>query len=688
MLRSASLLIPALLASTALAQTTYDAKILEYTGLRYACEGTGTPVLKIQNTGSATMGTCVVETWKNGIQVNSFNWILAVPALTGDVRQPALPAVPSLEPGDELEFRIISVNGISDEDPLGNVIAVGMDALPSLSQGGSMEVRVELGDEPGSIVWKVTNALNQTVAAGGPYEDANELVTEDLDLPPGCYTFSAEDLTRSSSPDAVVSVARAGNVLLVAADLSVPYAEGLRTIADSPCANNLALELRTDELGSQVAWELLSADGATRYCTGTPYPDAEQTFTGGCCVPNGCYRLRVTDAGGDGIAGGGYILRETDGSGRRIIDAKGAFDGGSESAIANGEGFCLPIGTDRLISTSCDKMEWRAAPCGAEYVVANSNPAVSAQYGIANSTSGYQMWWYNPNGGYSFKRTQYHSTANGLAASATRACHFKINAWSGNQLAEGAFCNVKVRGIVAGDFQPWGPACRFMLNSAAAQCPSTKLYDLPDPQFISCNQSKAIGSGVNVFARPVRRVTPSCTWQNASRYQFRFREPGSGFELVKTSAIGKYFVNTLGLTCGKTYEVDVRASFDNGQNWCHSGDAWGDICTLSTPPCMHGGSSEYAIADGTSAFERGEGLLLFPNPSDGQPVTVLIAEGTTGPVAIEVHDASGGMAAQAVVPPSEGRITHQLETSAMAPGVYLVSARIGHTLSTARLLIR
>ena len=37
--------------TSALAQTNYDAKILEYTGLRYACGGTTTPVLKIQNVG-------------------------------------------------------------------------------------------------------------------------------------------------------------------------------------------------------------------------------------------------------------------------------------------------------------------------------------------------------------------------------------------------------------------------------------------------------------------------------------------------------------------------------------------------------------------------------------------------------------------------------------------------------------
>lgn len=38
------------------------------------------------------------------------------------VRKPALPPVSDVSPSDVLEFRIISVNGIPDEDPVGNVL--------------------------------------------------------------------------------------------------------------------------------------------------------------------------------------------------------------------------------------------------------------------------------------------------------------------------------------------------------------------------------------------------------------------------------------------------------------------------------------------------------------------------------------------------------------------------------------
>jgi hypothetical protein len=51
-----------------IAQTNYDARILEYTGLKYPCAGGATPVVRIKNIGTQTMSGCVVETWKNGLQ--------------------------------------------------------------------------------------------------------------------------------------------------------------------------------------------------------------------------------------------------------------------------------------------------------------------------------------------------------------------------------------------------------------------------------------------------------------------------------------------------------------------------------------------------------------------------------------------------------------------------------------------
>ena len=218
--------------------------------------------------------------------------------------------------------------------------------------------------------------------------------------------------------------------------------------------NEVTLEVQTDANGDDISYEFRQEGTNTlMYYVGPNTLPNNAVVTNLNCLPDGCYYLVVMDAGGDGIVGGGYVLREGDGALRRIIDNRrdifgnGGFTSGSVSQIAANEGFCLPLSDDRLIYTSCDKLDWKVSPCGGEFVVANENTDVSAEYGYNNANSGYQMWWYAPNGGYSFKRFQSHNTTNGLPASATRACHFQLNAWLGNQLQQNTLYNVKVRGL-------------------------------------------------------------------------------------------------------------------------------------------------------------------------------------------------------------------------------------------------
>jgi hypothetical protein len=343
------------------------------------------------------------------------------------------------------------------------------------------------------------------------------------------------------------------------------------------------------------------------------------------------------------------------------------------------------MGDDRLIYTSNDKMDWRTSPCTGEYVVADDNNAVSAEYGGPNAaTSGYQMWWYNPNGGYSFKRYQSHNTANGLPASATRACHFKANGWAGNQLVDGTFYNVKVRGRVAGNYLPWGAASRFRIDNTGAQCPRTKLMDIPDNPFLSCGQSRAIGNTVNVHARPVKRMNANCTYTNANRYQFRFRIPAEFVTIVKTSAVGQYWVNTSGLTCGKTYEVDVRASFDGGSNWCHTSDPYGDVCMLTTT-CSFGMAEEPVGGPMESRF------AMYPNPNRGDQVMLSIGSVEEGveTVSVDLYDSYGKRAITRVIAVQDGFVNTLIDLNGeLANGLYLVSITAGSQAYQERLVIQ
>jgi hypothetical protein len=407
------------------------------------------------------------------------------------------------------------------------------------------------------------------------------------------------------------------------------------------------------------------------------------------CLPDGCYYLVVTDGGGDGIVNGGYMLKIN--SSARLIDnlygsfGEGGFTSGTTSAIDGNEGFCLPVGTDRLIFTSCDKRDWKVTPCGGEYMVANDNAAVSAEYGVNDANSGYQMWWFKPNGGYSFKRFQSHNTANGLPASATRACHFKLNAWTGNQLAEGGFYNVKVRGRMNGVYNTWGPVCRMVVNSTEAQCPRTKLMDIPGNQYLSCGQSRTIGTNSYVHARPVKRMTNTCAWQNANRYQFRFRIPAEFVTIVKTSAMGQYWVNTNGLTCGKTYDVDVRVSFDGGSTWCTSSDPYGDVCLLTTT-CSFGMAEE-----GTSGTAAEARMAMYPNPNRGDQVRLSLSSVEAGleTISVDIYDAQGVRVASRRIAVQDGFVNTDLELNgALSNGLYMVSVTAGGATYNERLVIQ
>ena len=175
------------------AQQEYDATIMAYRGLRFACGDSVTPVLRIKNVGSQSMSTCVVETWKNGLVVNSFNWQLAMPALTNEERQPAMPIVAAME-GDMLEFHIISVNGVPDEDSNGNVASFTVGMSPTSCGLQTLEVEVLTDTQPGETAWAIRDELGQVLAQGGPYANASSTETQWLSLPADlCFGLELTD---------------------------------------------------------------------------------------------------------------------------------------------------------------------------------------------------------------------------------------------------------------------------------------------------------------------------------------------------------------------------------------------------------------------------------------------------------------------------------------------------------------
>ncbi len=170
-MRTSLLSMLLLAALPAIAQNEYDARFLSYEGLQYPCDGSVTPRVKIQNVGNQTMATCVVETWKNGLLQNSFNWVLATAALSGDIRQPGLPAI-AVQEGDALEFRIISVNDVPDQGVDGNILGLDLAGAVEACALQTVEVQVVTDASPGETAWTLRTAQGQVLAQGGPFATA------------------------------------------------------------------------------------------------------------------------------------------------------------------------------------------------------------------------------------------------------------------------------------------------------------------------------------------------------------------------------------------------------------------------------------------------------------------------------------------------------------------------------------
>ena len=293
------------------------------------------------------------------------------------------------------------------------------------------------------------------------------------------------------------------------------------------------------------------------------------------------------------------------------------------------------------------------------------------------------MWVFDPNGSYSFRRFHSHAVSDGFApASATRACHIKINNWLGNQIPNNVLMNVRIRSRVNGVNSEWGPACRFKLDPARAACPFTKLNDIPGTPALSCGAIRNFGPGNYVYAKPVT---------GANKYQFRFRITGEPFETVRNS--NTYILqlnwNILPLQNGITYDVDVRASKDGGITWCTDpapvSAPWGDICQLTI------GSGGAQDGQQNLLMEEAASLHMYPNPNRGDQLYLsldAVEEGVLT-VSVDIYDLFGKRVSARTIAVQDGFINTVLDLNGeLASGMYLVNITAGDQIFTERLMIQ
>ncbi len=451
------------------------------------------------------------------------------------------------------------------------------------------------------------------------------------------------------------------------------------------CSEDLTLDITMPAFGTLPTWELL--EDATDILVqsgggGFANPGVNQQFT---CLPDGKFRLVM----GGVPAGGSYMLRTSGNPGTRIIDNITTVAGTTSvtpynttpAALSSNGAVQVPVGPNDLLFTSCDKPFWVSG----EYVVCNEDPDVAAEWvpngpsNVQPTTTGYDFWFYNPNGGYSYIRQRRHNVSDNFAnIGSARTCHMKVNNWAtANHIPDGVKLNVRVRAVVNNVPSNWGPACRFVRDEALAACPPTKLFDVPGfPQFYSCGVTRQFVNNTanRIYARPV---------SGANKYKFTFSSGEGTF-----SRVTNYYYVNLGwsglptLTVSATYEVTVQASMNNGASYC----VVGDVCLVTIVPTAIGGSQNAALDNnGTAA------LNMWPNPNNGDVLNMSlhITDPFISTVSMDIFDLSGKQMVTRTIAAQDGIVNTRVDLNGeLASGMYMVKITAGADVFTQRVVIQ
>ena len=366
----------------------------------------------------------------------------------------------------------------------------------------------------------------------------------------------------------------------------------------TPMEQPVTLQLTTDNDAASTSWEIVPAGGGAAVCAGDGYPN-NSTQTIPCTLPDGCWSLRIHDAAMDGMCcmngNGGYVLRAPDGG--RIIDAAGTgiFGATAQETL----GFCLPIGTNRITPSRCDREDYLPH----DFIQAVPDPAVRAQYGVGDQTDdGYQFWFFNPNGGYSRRILVSHANSSYIFPYGQDRCSYlRLNTMVSYPLPLNTLLNVRVRSVINGAYTEFGPACRLKIDTQG-NCPLTQLRPDAGP-YMSCGLTGVLINGsTTLYAIPV---------SGANRYFFEFSKPGYTRNItMPTSSLNLTRWYTWPLEYNSTYNVRVKASYDDGVTYC----PFGPSCTVSTASGPQGMAQE-AEERGIGGFGTVGILKIWPNPN-------------------------------------------------------------------------
>lgn len=157
------------------------------------CSGAAKPEVLLTNNGSNALTSVEMEVLVNEKPVKTVEWTGNLPTFgktTVDLGEISF----DLEDENTLEVAIVNINGGLDEVPTNDIADYDFKAARQ-NVAKEMKLSIRTDANPQETTWKVTNLLTgEVVLEGGPYEQANTMHTEILDITSdGCYDFTIYD---------------------------------------------------------------------------------------------------------------------------------------------------------------------------------------------------------------------------------------------------------------------------------------------------------------------------------------------------------------------------------------------------------------------------------------------------------------------------------------------------------------
>lgn len=157
------------------------------------CSGEAKPEVLLTNNGSNALTSVEMEVLVNEKPVKTVEWTGNLPTFgktSVDLGEISF----DLEDENTLEVAIVNINGGLDEVPTNDIADYDFKAARQ-NVAKEMKLSIRTDANPQETTWKVTNLLTgEVVLEGGPYEQANTMHTEILDITSdGCYDFTIYD---------------------------------------------------------------------------------------------------------------------------------------------------------------------------------------------------------------------------------------------------------------------------------------------------------------------------------------------------------------------------------------------------------------------------------------------------------------------------------------------------------------